>query len=180
MSRIGKVPINIPDKVEVNIDGNNVAVKGPKGTLSVKLHEQILVNREKTGIVISPKGQDKKLYALWGTSRTLVSNMITGVSEGFIKKLEFNGVGYKAMAKGTTLQLNLGYSHPINYQLPTGVSAKVIKNIIEISGCDKALIGFVAANIRSLRLPEPYKGKGIKYTDERILRKAGKTGAKAK
>ena len=180
MSRIGKVPIDIPQKVEVKIDGNNIAVKGPKGMLTLKLNDKITVGQEKGVIVISPKGKGKNQYALWGTSRTLVANMVMGVSEGFVKKLEFNGVGYKVMAKGSSLQLNLGYSHPIDYQLPEGVSAKVIKNIIEISGRDKALIGFVAAKIRSFRLPEPYKGKGIKYIDERILRKAGKTGAKAK
>ena len=180
MSRIGKVPISLPEKVEVKIDGNNIAVKGPKGVLTLELNNKITAQQEKGTIILSPKEKGKNSAALWGTSRTLVANMVTGVSKGFMKKLEFNGVGYKVMSKGPSLQLNLGYSHPIDYPLPEGVSAKVIRNTIEISGCDKSLIGLVAAKLRSFRLPEPYKGKGIKYADERILRKAGKTGAKAK
>lgn len=115
---------------------------------------------------------------MWGTARTIVNNMVVGVTSGFTKSLEFSGVGYKAVAKGNELVLNLGYSHPIVYVLPEGTTAKVVKNVINISGCNKELVGFVAAKVRSFRPPEPYKGKGIKYSDERIIRKAGKTGAK--
>ncbi|MCY4524596.1 MAG: 50S ribosomal protein L6 [Halobacteriovoraceae bacterium] len=180
MSRIGKVPIKIPEKVEVKIDSGGIAVKGPKGLLSLSLNDKITIQQEKGELLLSPKGKGKKYSEIWGTFRTLVANMVTGVSQGFVKKLEFKGVGYKVFAKGSTLQLNLGHSHPINYELPEGISAKVVKNIIEISGSDKSLIGFVAAKIRSFRPPEPYKGKGVKYIEERIIRKAGKTGAKAK
>lgn len=178
MSRIGKQPIAVLEKVNVAISDRKVDVKGPKGALSFTHHEGVTVAQEENKIVVKPVDASNKNRALWGLTRTLVNNMVVGVTTGFTKTLEFNGVGYKAVLKGKTLVLNLGYSHPINYDLPEGVDAKVTKNVIEVSGCNKELVGFAAAKIRSFRKPEPYKGKGIKYSDETIIRKAGKTGAK--
>jgi len=175
MSRIGKKPIGIPDKVEVKVNGATVDVKGPKGQLSYTF---VKIEKVDKAINITPANESNSARALWGMSRTLLGNMVTGVMTGFVKSLEFNGVGYKAAISGSTLTLNLGYSHPIDYKLPKGVAAVVNKNIIEFHGCDKELVGFVAAQVRSFREPEPYKGKGLKYTDEKIIRKAGKTGAK--
>ena len=129
-------------------------------------------------MVVTPIDSSNKSRALWGLTRTLLSNMVEGVTKGFTKSLEFNGVGYKAAVSGSKLTLNLGYSHPIDYDLPEGVTAKVTRNVIDISGANKELVGFTAAKIRSFRPPEPYKGKGIKYADETIIRKAGKAGAK--
>jgi large subunit ribosomal protein L6 len=178
MSRIGKKPVGIPDKVEVKVSGNTVDVKGPKGSLSYTFHKEVKVEKADKAISILPANESTTARALWGMSRTLLGNMVTGVTTGFVKSLEFNGVGYKAAVSGSTLTLNLGYSHSIDYKLPQGVEAKVVKNVIEFSGSDKELVGFVAAQVRSYREPEPYKGKGLKYTDETIIRKAGKTGAK--
>jgi large subunit ribosomal protein L6 len=178
MSRIGKKPIAIPDKVEVKIDGSQVNVKGPKGQMSYTFHKDVKIEKLEKEIKVTPLNQSTSAASLWGLSRTLLGNMVTGVSTGFVKSLEFNGVGYKAAVSGSTLTLNLGYSHPIDYKLPQGIEAKVNKNVIEFHGCDKELVGFVAAQVRSFREPEPYKGKGLKYTDEKIIRKAGKTGAK--
>jgi large subunit ribosomal protein L6 len=178
MSRIGKKPIGIPDKVEVKISGSTVDVKGPKGQLSYTFHKDVKIEKADKVINVTPASQTTSARAIWGMSRTLLGNMVTGVTTGFVKSLEFNGVGYKAAVSGTTLTLNLGYSHAIDYKLPKGVSAVVNKNVIEFHGCDKELVGFVAAQVRSFREPEPYKGKGLKYTDETIIRKAGKTGAK--
>lgn len=178
MSRIGKAPIGIPDKVEVKIDGTTVEVKGPKGQLSYTFRKEVKIVKADKVINVTPSDDSTAARALWGMSRTLLGNMVTGVTTGFVKSLEFNGVGYKAAVAGNTLTLNLGYSHPIEYKLPKGVEAKVVKNIIEIHGSDKELVGFVAAQVRSYREPEPYKGKGIRYSDEKIIRKAGKTGAK--
>ncbi len=178
MSRIGKQPIGIPDKVEVKVDGSHVDVKGPKGQLSYTFRKEVKVEKAEKVLNVSPVDESTTARALWGLSRTLLGNMVTGVTTGFVKSLEFNGVGYKAAVSGSTLTLNLGYSHPIDYKLPKGVEAKVNKNVIEFHGCDKELVGFVAAQVRSFREPEPYKGKGLKYTDEKIIRKAGKTGAK--
>ena len=178
MSRIGKAPIGIPDKVEVKIDGSTVEVKGPKGQLSYTFRKEVKIVKADKVINVTPSDDSTTARALWGMSRTLLGNMVTGVTTGFVKSLEFNGVGYKAAVAGNTLTLNLGYSHPIEYKLPKGVEAKVVKNIIEIHGSDKELVGFVAAQVRSYREPEPYKGKGIRYSDEKIIRKAGKTGAK--
>jgi large subunit ribosomal protein L6 len=179
MSRIGKQPISVGEKVTVKLDGKLVDVKGPKGNLQYTINEG--VNAEVSGKEINvtvEKENDKKLRSLWGLTRTLINNMVVGVTDGFEKDLEFNGVGYKAAVSGNTLTLNLGYSHPIDYNLPKGVEAKVLKNVITISGCSKELVGFVAAKVRSFRPPEPYKGKGIKYQNEVIIRKAGKTSAK--
>jgi large subunit ribosomal protein L6 len=180
MSRIGKLPIELPEKVEAKVDGDSVKVKGPKGELDFTFKSG-LVNIAMDGKTITVQPCDKnekKSVSMWGTARTLINNMVVGVSEGFVRSLEFNGVGYKAAVKGGNLELNLGYSHPITYELPEGVSAKVTKNVIDLSGCSKELVGFAAAKIRSFRPPEPYKGKGVKYTDETIIRKAGKSGGK--
>ncbi|MBT3584275.1 MAG: 50S ribosomal protein L6 [Halobacteriovoraceae bacterium] len=178
MSRIGKVPVALPDKVEVKINGAHVSVKGPKGQLEYTFTNFVKIELVGKEVIVKPVDETQKARALWGTTRTLVGNMVTGVSDGFTKVLEFTGVGYKAAAKGDELVLNLGFSHPINYKLPEGVSAKVNKTVIELSGCSKELVGFAAAKIRSFRPPEPYKGKGVRYSDERIIRKAGKTGGK--
>lgn len=178
MSRIGKKPIGIPDKVEVKITGLTVDVKGPKGQLTYTFNKDVKIEKKDKEVLVSPANQTTTARQLWGMSRTVLGNMVTGVTTGFVKSLEFNGVGYKAAVSGTTLTLNLGYSHPIEYKLPTGIEAKVNKNVIDIHGADKELVGFVAAQVRSFREPEPYKGKGLKYTTEKIIRKAGKTGAK--
>ncbi len=178
MSRIGKQPIGIPDKVEVKLNGNSVEVKGPKGQLSYTFNKEVKIEKAEKVLNVTPANESTIARSMWGMSRTLLGNMVTGVTTGFVKSLEFNGVGYKAAVSGSKLTLNLGYSHPIDYTLPKGIEAKVNKNVIEIHGCDKELVGFVAAQVRSFREPEPYKGKGLKYTDETIIRKAGKTGAK--
>ena len=178
MSRIGKKPIGIPDKVEVKVNGTTVDIKGPKGQLSYTFRKEVKIEKVEKAINVTPADKTTSSKALWGLSRTLLSNMVTGVTTGFVKSLEFNGVGYKAAVSGSTLTLNLGYSHAIDYKLPKGVEAKVNKNVIEFHGADKELVGFVAAQVRSFREPEPYKGKGLKYVDETIIRKAGKTGAK--
>ena len=180
MSRIGKHPVNIPEKVEVTIKDNLVTVKGTKGTLSHKLNDNVLVSLEGKTVVVKPKDDSTVAKSQWGTARTLVSNMVTGVSVGFVKSLEFNGVGYKAAVNGTMLNLSLGYSHTIDFPLPAGITAKVVKNQIDIEGSNKELVGQVAAKVRSFREPEPYKGKGVKYTTETIIRKAGKAGGKGK
>ena len=178
MSRIGKQPVVVPEKVQVTFDGAKINVKGPKGELNFEHHAGVTVAQEGTEIIVKPVDDSNKNRALWGLTRTLVYNMVTGVTDGFTKGLEFTGVGYKAAVSGNTLTLNLGYSHPINYELPEGVSAKVEKTSITLSGISKELVGFAAAKIRSFRPPEPYKGKGVRYSDEVIIRKAGKTGAK--
>jgi large subunit ribosomal protein L6 len=178
MSRIGKKPIIIPAGVKVALSGRTVRVEGPKGRLERELHEQVAIRVEADQIQVDPPNQ-RTGGALQGLTRTLVANMVDGVTKGFTRGLEINGVGYRAELKGTTLNLALGYSHPVEYPLPAGVSAEVEKQTkITLSGIDKELVGATAAKIRSFRPPEPYKGKGIKYADERILRKAGKAGAK--
>jgi large subunit ribosomal protein L6 len=178
MSRIGKQPIGVPDKVEIKINGLTVDVKGPKGQLSYTFNKGVKIEKGDKVINVLPADESTSARALWGLSRTLLGNMVTGVTTGFVKSLEFTGVGYKAAVTGSNLTLNLGYSHPIEYKLPKGIEVKVIKNVIEVHGADKELVGFVAAQVRSFREPEPYKGKGLKYTTEKIIRKAGKTGAK--
>jgi len=178
MSRIGKKPIIIPAGVKVVLNGLNIKVEGPKGRLERVLHDQVEVRVEADQILVAPRNPAAG-GALQGLTRTLVANMVDGVTKGFTRGLEINGVGYRAELKGTTLNLALGYSHPVEYPLPAGVSAEVEKQTkITVSGIDKELVGATAAKIRSFRPPEPYKGKGIKYADERILRKAGKAGAK--
>jgi len=175
MSRIGKKIINIPEKVEIQINDGLIMVKGPKGELKQKLPAEISLTMDKSQATINPKdASDKKQKALWGTWRQLINNMILGVTEGFEKKLEINGVGYKAEIKNNILVLNIGYSHPVNFPIPTNIKIIVDKNIITVSGFDKYLVGETAAAIRKTRKPEPYKGKGIKYLEEIIRRKAGK------
>jgi large subunit ribosomal protein L6 len=180
MSRIGKHPVNIPEKVEVIIKGDLITVKGAKGTLVRTMNSNVVVAVDGKTISVKPKDESTEARSQWGTARTLVSNMVVGVSTGFVKSLEFNGVGYKAVVNGTTLNLSLGYSHTIDFPLPEGITAKVTKNQIDIEGSNKELVGQVAAKVRSFREPEPYKGKGVKYTTEKIIRKAGKAGGKGK
>ncbi len=178
MSRIGKKPIDILDKVEVKIANQLVSVKGPNGQLEYKHLDNVTVAIEDKTVVVKPVDETKTSKAVWGLTRTLIDNMVVGVTSGFKKDLEFTGVGYKAAAQGDTITLNLGYSHPIVYKLPAGIKVAVNKNTISLTGASKELVGFAAAKIRSFRPPEPYKGKGVRYADEHINRKAGKTGAK--
>ncbi len=178
MSRVGRQPIEIPDNVEVKIDSSTVVVKGPKGELQHKLPELITVQVDGKQALVQRSNDERSQRALHGLTRSLISNMVTGVSNGFSKELEIVGVGYRAQAKNeTTLDMSLGFSHPVTIEAPEGISFEVpAPTRIIIKGIDKTLVGQVAANIRKLRKPEPYKGKGIKYSGERILRKAGKTG----
>lgn len=177
MSRIGKKPIEIPKGVEVKIDGNSVSVKGPKGSLQRTFPSGIGIKREDGSIIVTPAIHGKDIGALHGLTRTLITNMIEGVTKGFEKILEISGVGYKALIQGRNIVLNLGFSHQITYQLPVGIDASVDKQtVVTLKGVDKELVGQVASNIRGLRVPEPYKGKGIKYKEERIVRKVGKAG----
>ena len=186
MSRIGRKPLEIPKGVQVSITKDSVQVKGPKGTLNLKRHEadqkieikQAKDEDKKDVIVFERKGNLPPERAAHGLMRALVGNMLTGVTQGFTRELEINGVGYKAEIKGTSITLSLGYSHPIEYKLPEGVTAKTDKNMLILSGIDKQALGGAASKIRSFRPPEPYKGKGIKYKEETILRKAGKTAGK--
>ena len=177
MSRIGKKPVDIPAGVEVKLQGTSLAVKGPKGELKRDLHPKMIIRHE-DGKIFVERPSDHRLYrSLHGLTRTLISNMVTGVTKGFERVLEITGVGYKAEAKGEVLVLNMGYSHPVNFQLPKGVTATVEKmTTVKLSCIDKELLGQVAANVRAVRKPEPYKGKGIRYAEEKILRKEGKKG----
>jgi large subunit ribosomal protein L6 len=176
MSRIGKQPIVIPAKVKVEVKGQKVNVEGPKGKLNLDLPDRAMAKIEGGNVIITRRGEDASSRALHGLSRALVNNMVRGVSEGFAKKLEINGVGFKAAVAGKTITLNLGYSHPINYDIPEQIKVTVEDNTkITVEGPDKQLVGRVAAEIRSFYPPEPYKGKGVKYVDERIERKEGKT-----
>ena len=175
MSRIGKKPIEIPAGVEVAIDGNSVRVKGPKGELNNDFLSQAIISKDNSEIKIGVKDPDnKKQRAIWGLTRALIANMISGVSNGFEKKLEFTGVGFRAILKGQDLELSLGFSHPVAVKAPEGITFKVEKNSITISGIDKQLVGQTAAGIRAKKPVEPYKGKGIKYEGEFVRRKAGK------
>lgn len=180
MSRIGKLPIQIPDKVTVTIDGTLVKVKGPLGELSQETLGHVGVKLEEGALIVEKKGEEKQDKAYQGLYRSLLFNMVSGVSEGYKKELDIVGVGYKAELKGNAINLQLGYSHPIDFELPKGISAEVDPktNHIVIKGADKQAVGQIAANIRRLRPPEPYKGKGVKYTEEIIRRKAGKTAGK--
>jgi large subunit ribosomal protein L6 len=178
MSRIGRKPLEIPKGVQVSITKDVVTVKGPKGTLTVKRHQDIDVVEEKGSLVFARSQEIGRVRAAHGLMRALCANMLTGVTKGFERQLEINGVGYKAEIKGPNIVLSLGYSHPIEYKLPEGISAKVEKSTLVLSGIDRQALGAAAAEIRSFRPPEPYKGKGIKYAAEVIVRKAGKTAGK--
>ena len=179
MSRIGKLPIEIPTGVKVAISGLDVSVEGPKGKLSRTIMDGVTISVEEKQILVVRKDDSIVARSAHGLVRTLLNNMVVGVTKGFEKALEINGVGYRAEAKGEILNLSLGYSHPINYELPKGITVEVDKMTkLLVKGIDKELVGQVAAKIRDFRGPEPYKGKGIKYADETILRKAGKTGKK--
>ncbi len=180
MSRIGKKAIQIPNGVEVKIESNNVYVKGPKGQLNYTLPEGIALKLEEKTLTITRSSDDKKQRAMHGLTRSLLYNMITGVSEGFSKSLQIHGVGYKAQVSGDKLILNVGYSHPVEFKLPAGIKAVVDdkQTTITIQGIDKQLVGQVAANIRAIRPPDAYKGKGIRDADEVLKLKPGKTGKK--
>lgn len=178
MSRIGKKPIPLPDKVKVQIAGDSVSVQGPKGELSLRLHPSMRVKVEDSQLHCVRPSDNKLHRSLHGLTRTLIANMVEGVTRGFEKKLEMVGVGYRASMQGRNLSLMLGYSHPLLLPLPEGINVTVEgQNLLTVSGADKQQVGAVAAKIRSLRPPEPYKGKGVKYGGERIRRKAGKAGA---
>jgi len=176
MSRIGKLPVSIPSGVTITVDPDFITVAGPKGTLKQFTMEGITVAVEDNQVVVTRANDEPKIRAKHGLMRALIANLVTGVSQGFSKKLEVNGVGFRVALAGNTLKMNLGFSHEVNYTLPEGVSAVVEQNTITVSGVDKQRVGQAAAEIRALKKPEPYKGKGIKYADERIIRKSGKSG----
>jgi large subunit ribosomal protein L6 len=177
MSRIGKLPITVPNDVEVNYSGSQISVKGKFGTLETKIPATIAIQHENNIINVSLKNEIRSLRSLHGLYRTLINNMVIGVSEQFELTLILKGVGYRATVQGKEIVLNLGYSHPVNIKIPETISVEVIQNTtINLKACDKELLGLFAANIRAWRRPEPYKGKGILYKNEQILRKAGKAG----
>jgi len=179
MSRVGKKPIPIPNEVKVVLTSEGVMVKGPKGELTRSMPPQLSITVEGNQVLIHPQDDSQKVRALFGLFRTLVANMVKGVAEGFERVLEIQGVGYRAEIQGSQLVLNLGYSHPVPFQLPKGISAQVEKQTrVVLRGIDRDLLGLTAARIRKFRPPEPYKGKGIRYQEEKIRRKVGKTGAK--
>jgi large subunit ribosomal protein L6 len=175
MSRIGNKAVAIPSGVTANVEGQTVKVKGPKGALQVVLHDDVSAKMDKGGITVDPRSQTKRARSLWGTSRTLVANLISGVTKGFEEKLEITGVGFRAAVQGKQLNLQLGYSHDVNFPIPQGITIATPKPTeIVITGIDKQLVGQVAAEVRGFRRPEPYKGKGVKYVNEYIFRKEGK------
>ncbi|MBV8791878.1 MAG: 50S ribosomal protein L6 [Pseudolabrys sp.] len=175
MSRIGKKPVAIPTGVTANVEGQTVKVKGPKGALSIVVPDDVTVKMDKGSIALDPKNETKRARSQWGTVRTLVANLMTGVTKGFEENLEINGVGYRAAVQGKTLNLQLGFSHDVNYPIPEGITIAASKPTeIKITGSDKQKVGQVAAEIRAFRGPEPYKGKGVKYVGEYIFRKEGK------
>jgi large subunit ribosomal protein L6 len=179
MSRIGKLPIQLPEKTQARIEHNFIVISGPKGEIKDKIAKGVNVEIKDNNIEVSINNvKDKKKKALWGTTRSIINNMVLGVTSGFEKKLEINGVGYRAAASGGKVILNVGFSHPVDFNLPAGVSAQVEGNIITIKGTEKQKVGEIAAQIRNIKKPEPYKGKGIKYVGEVIKRKEGKTAAK--
>ena len=178
MSRIGKQPVPIPKGVVIEQNDDFLIVKGPKGELRRKIHPKVKVNRDNDHLVVSVNEETRVADALYGLHRALIANMVTGVSQGFERVLEIVGIGYRGEVSGRTATFHLGYSHPINFELPEGIDARIEKTKITLSGIDKEILGRTAAKIRGFRKPEPYKGKGIKYADEKLRRKAGKTGAK--
>ena len=175
MSRVGKKPVPIPSGVTANVEGQTVKVKGPKGALQLVLHNDVVATLEQGAIKVDPRAETKRARALWGTSRTLVANLIAGVTKGFERRLEIAGVGYRAAVQGKNLQIALGYSHDVIYPVPEGIAIATPKPTeIVVTGIDKQKVGQVAAEIRAFRPPEPYKGKGVKYAGEYIFRKEGK------
>jgi large subunit ribosomal protein L6 len=177
MSRIGKLPITIPDNVDINYTNSEITVKGKFGTLTNQIPDEIVVDQNDNTLTVSLKNNNKKVRALHGLYRTLINNMVIGVSEQFDLTLILKGVGYRAVVQGKEIVLNLGYSHPVKIEIPNDISVEVVQNTtVNLKSCDKELLGLFAANIRAWRRPEPYKGKGILYKDEQIIRKAGKSG----
>ncbi|MDZ5697590.1 50S ribosomal protein L6 [Chelativorans sp. M5D2P16] len=175
MSRIGKKPVPLPEGVTAQVEGQTVKAKGPKGELTFVVNDEVLVKLEDGAIAVDPRDQSKVARSKWGMSRTQIANIVNGVKDGFEKRLEINGVGYRAAMQGKKLQLSLGYSHDVNYEAPEGITITVPKPTeIVVSGIDKQVVGQVAAEIREFRGPEPYKGKGVKYAGETIIRKEGK------
>lgn len=175
MSRIGKKPVPVPEGVTATVEGQTVKAKGPKGELSFVVNDEVLVKLEDGAVSVDPRDESKDARSKWGMSRTMIANILTGVKTGFEKKLEINGVGYRAAMQGKNLQLSLGYSHDVVYQVPEGISVACPKPTeIVVTGINKQQVGQVAAEIREYRSPEPYKGKGVKYADETIVRKEGK------
>jgi large subunit ribosomal protein L6 len=175
MSRIGKKAVAVPSGITAAVEGQTVKIKGPKGALQVVLHDDVAVKLDKGQIQVDPRSETKRARSQWGTSRTLINNLITGVTKGFEQRLEINGVGYRAAVQGKNLQLALGYSHDVIYPIPEGITIATPRPVeIVITGSDRQRVGQVAAEIRDYRPPEPYKGKGIKYSGERIFRKEGK------
>ncbi len=178
MSRIGKEPVSIPSGIDVTLDGTVIVATKGKVEKRLETHGRVNVEIKEKEVVLTRNGEDKQSSAYWGTYRALLNNLFIGLDRGFTKSLEINGVGYRAAVNGKTLELQLGFSHPINYTIPEGLNVSVEKNVITIKGDEKQAVGQAAAEIRAFRPPEPYKGKGVKYTDEVIVRKAGKTAAK--
>jgi large subunit ribosomal protein L6 len=175
MSRIGKKPVAVPQGVTANVEGQTIKVKGAKGALQLVVPDDVTVKMDKGGIQLDPKNETKKARSMWGASRTLVANLMAGVTKGFEENLEITGVGYRAAVQGKTLSLQLGFSHDVNYPIPEGITIATPKPTeIKITGMDKQKVGQVAAEIRGYRPPEPYKGKGVKYAGEYIFRKEGK------
>lgn len=179
MSRIGKQPIKIPDNVEVVIKDGHILVKGPRGELSLDVNPSIDVEKKDGVLLVKPNNQEKNSSALWGLTRALIFNMVVGVVTGYAKKLDIEGVGYRAEVQGKNLVMRLGFSHPVEFLIPENISINVEGNAIEVSGIDKGLVGQVSAKLRSLKKPEPYKGKGIRYRGEHVRRKTGKKAATA-
>jgi large subunit ribosomal protein L6 len=175
MSRIAKAPINLPKGTDITINGQHVAVKGGKGSLELNVHELAKVSVDGDVVTVTPAEESKPAWAMAGTMRSLVNNMVVGCSEGFTKKLQLIGVGYRAQAKGNTLSLNLGFSHPVDYPVPAGITVETPSQTeIVVTGSDKQVVGQVASEIRAYRPPEPYKGKGVRYADEHVVRKEAK------
>jgi large subunit ribosomal protein L6 len=177
MSRVGKMPVTIPDSVDLTLDGNTVKVKGPKGELSRQFHERVSITLEDGTATVDRQNDERESRALHGLSRALLANMVTGVAEGYRRELEIVGVGYRAALKGNDLEMQLGFSHPVTVNAPEGITFEVPEPTkVAVIGIDKELVGQVAANIRKIRPPEPYKGKGVRYAGEQVRRKAGKAG----
>lgn len=177
MSRIGKRPVEVPSNVTLTLEGNTVKMKGPKGELAFTVPQDVEIEKSDSGLVLKPVSDEKRARSMWGLSRTMVQNLVTGVTDGFSKTLEIQGVGYRAAMKGKDLQLNLGFSHEVVHKIPQGITVAVSgakQELITVTGIDKQLVGQVAAEIRSYRPPEPYQGKGVRYQGEYVFRKEGK------